>query len=169
MRSGNKLYVSDSDLDFNFRIVEVIENENITVSVLDIMEVGAITFKVEGQQSNIGNYLYGESVDEYIPTITFDQAKQMAENASREDLERYIIDPQTPFLEDFVLEGECCWFFFYNPDIEIPEQDWSRRMLSAYAVSKKGDMRHTYNYSSDPIKLQDYLQAMSAHFKKKCT
>jgi hypothetical protein len=93
----------------------------------------------------------------------------MANEASQEDLSRYVTDSRTPFLQDSVLEAECCWFFFYNPEIYIPEHAWATRMLSVYAVSKKGDMRHTYNYSDDTIKLKDYVQAMSAHFKKKGT
>lgn len=40
-------------------------------------------------------------------------------------------------------------------------------MLGAYAISKKGEVSHTYNYLDDPMKARDYLNAMSGYFNKK--
>jgi hypothetical protein len=168
VRTGSKLFYSGSVSDTNYCIVDIIKNETNNFSSLSIMDSGTITLRAE-QITPISQYLYGESVNKYIPTITLDQAKRMAMEATQKDLSQYVTDPHTPYLQDSVLEAECCWYFFYNPEIEIPEQDWVWRMLGTYAVSKKGDMSHTYNFSDDPIKLQDYLQAMSAYFKKRGT
>lgn len=165
---GSKLYTLDFALDENSCTVVAIERDAESVSSLGVMEFGTITIKTDNEFFLEKQYLYGELVKKYIPTITFDQAKRMALESAKEDLSRYVKD-NTPFLAEVVLEGECCWFFFHNPDIEIPEHAWATRMLSVKAVSKKGDMNQTYNYSDDPIKLNDYLQTMSSYFKKKGT
>lgn len=168
VQTSNKLYFSESVSDTNYCIVDFIKNETNSFPSLGIMDSGTITLRAE-HTASISQYLFGESVNKYIPTITLEQAKRMALEATQEDLSKYVTNPNTPYLQDSVLEAECCWFFFYNPEIEIPEQDWVRRMLGTYAVSKKGDMSHTYNFSDDPIKIQDYLHAMSAYFKKRGT
>lgn len=168
VQTGNKLHYSQSVSDTNYCIVDYIKNDTNNFPSLGIMDSGSITLSTEWTAS-ISQYLFGESVNKYIPTITLEQAKRMALEATQEDLSRYVTNPHTPYLQDSFIEAECCWFFFYNPEIEIPEQDWFRRMCGTYAVSKKGDMSHTYNFSDDPKKLQDYIQAMSTYFKKRVT
>ncbi|MDI4647478.1 hypothetical protein [Cohnella hashimotonis] len=165
---GSKLYSLDTALDEKSCTVVAIDRNAEDVSSLGVMDFGTISIKTENELFLETQYLYGELVNKYIPTITFDQAKRMAQESAKEDLSQYVKD-STPFLAEVVLEGECCWFFFHNPDIEIPEYAWATRMLSVKAVSKKGDMNKTYNYSDDPIKLNDYLQTMSSYFKRKGT
>ncbi|RKN61997.1 hypothetical protein [Paenibacillus ginsengarvi] len=167
VQTGCKLFYSEAVSDSNYCFVDIIKNETNNFSSLSVMDSGTITIRAEQQIAPIGQYLFGESVNKYIPTITLEETTRMAMEAAQKDLSRYAKDPHTPYLQNSVLEAECCWFFFYNPEIEIPEQDWVRRMLGAYAVSKKGEMSHTYNFSDDPIKLQDYLQTMSAYFKRR--
>jgi len=155
------------DLNSNLSSIEEISIGNEESSELGIMCEGIITIKIDNESFDVEELLYGEQASDYRQTITFEQAKNMAEKFSREDLLDYIKDPEVTFLHEVTLEAEYCWFFFYNPNIIIPEEKWSLKMLGAYAISKKGEACHTYNYLEDPIKVKDYLIAMSGYFNKK--
>jgi len=56
----------------------------------------------------------------YIPTISFNQAKKIAEQAAFEQLEEFIDKSMVNLLEEEFVEAECCWFFFRNKQIEGP-------------------------------------------------
>ena len=105
-------------------------------------------------------------MSEYIKTCTFNQAKKLAEEAALDDLAEFMGDPTMNVLDDMYVEAEYCWFFFRNKQIQGPPERvlrWKR----AYAVSKKGGLRVIADYSKDPVRLQEYLQIMSNHFKEK--
>jgi len=155
------------DLHLNSSHVEEISIENNKTSQLGVMSEGILTIKTDNERFNIEELLYREQASDYRQTITFEQAKNMAEDMSRQDLLDYVKDPNVPFLHEVTLEADYCWFFFYNPNIIIPEEKWLLKMLGAYAISKRGDVSHTYNYLDDPIKANDYLMAMSAYFNRR--
>lgn len=155
------------DLNSNPSSIEEIWKENKQVSELNVMSEATITIKINAESFKVENLLYGDRANEYCQTITFEQAKNMAENFSRRDLLDYVEDSNISFLHEVTQEAECCWFFFYNPMIVIPKERWALQMLSAYAISKRGEISHTYNYLDDPIKAKDYLYAMSGYFKKR--
>ena len=74
---------------------------------------------------------------EYIPTIGFAEAREMAECAARDQLKYFLNDHSGSVLEDNCLEEEYCWLFFKRSEIETPvgsSGDWT------YAVSKKGEI-----------------------------
>ncbi len=155
------------DLHLNSSHIEEISIENNKPCQLGVMSEGILTIKIDNERFNIGELLYREQASDYRQTITFEQARYMAEDMSRQDLLEYVEDPDVPFLHEVTLEAEYCWFFFYNSNIVIPEENWVLKMLSAYAISKKGDVSHTYNYLDDPRKANDYLMAMSAYFNRR--
>lgn len=103
---------------------------------------------------------------EYIQEITFEQAKRIAEELALWRLERYMDNRSIPVLREQFEEAECCWFFFRNKQIEGPPEEilgWG----PAYAISKKGDVSIIADFSDEPERLQEYLQAMSNYFKER--
>lgn len=105
-------------------------------------------------------------MDEYIQTITFEQARIIAEETAIEELKTFMENPAMSVLREQYGEAEYCWFFFRNKQIEGPPERvlrWGR----AYAVSKKGEVRLIADFSDEPEKLQEYLQVMSNHFKER--
>lgn len=155
------------DRNLNGSHIEEISTANKNAYELGIMSEGIITIKIENESFDVEELLYRDQAGDYRQTITFEQAKNMAEKLSRQDLLDYVEDPNIPFLHEITLEAEYCWFFFYNPNIIIPEEQWLLKMLGAYAISKKGEVSRTYNYLDDPMKAKDYLMAMSAYFNRK--
>lgn len=155
------------DLNSNLSCIEEISIGNKQSSELSIMSEGIVTIKIDKDSFDIGEFLYGEQANDYRQTISFEQATDMAEKFIRQDLLDYVEDPHVLFLHEVTLEAECCWFFFYNPKIIIPEEKWLLKMLGAYAISKKGKVSHTYNYLDDSVKARDYLNVMSGYFNKK--
>ncbi|ODP27118.1 hypothetical protein PTI45_03439 [Paenibacillus nuruki] len=155
------------DLNSNLSCIEEISIGNKQSSELSIMSEGIVTIKIDKDSFDIGEFLYGEQANDYIQTISFEQATDMAEKFIRQDLVDYVEDPHVLFLHEVTLEAEYCWFFFYNPKIIIPEEKWLLKMLGAYAISKKGEVSHTYNYLDDSVKARDYLNVMSGYFNKK--
>lgn len=162
-----KLKSNVFDLSSNLSCIEEIIVANKQSSQLSIMSEGIVTIKIDKDSFDIGEFLYGEQANDYRQTISFEQATDMAEKFIRQDSLDYVEDSHVLFLHKVTLEAEYCWFFFYNPKIIIPEEKWLLKMLGAYAISKKGEVSHTYNYLNDPVKARDYLKAMSGYFNKK--
>ncbi|NQX61059.1 hypothetical protein [Paenibacillus qinlingensis] len=163
---GDNLYLSESQSDEGYIIVDEIVEKDKYVTTLGATIKGTISFILHDQHVSINEFLYGDLIEDYIPTITFEEAKQMAEESGRSDLLRININHYESILSDIILEGECCWFFFFHPDIVIPENAWHQRK-SAYTISMEGEISRTYDFSDDPIMFKDYMQAMSAYFKRK--
>ena len=95
--------------------------------------------------------------------ITMREAKKIAENAAKEQLQSYA-NSKISFLSDEFMEADYCWFFFRNkkiigPPEEVLNWDW------AYAVSKKGELSLIADYSKDTEALKDYLKKMSNYFR----
>ncbi|MFC5475789.1 hypothetical protein [Paraherbaspirillum soli] len=98
-------------------------------------------------------------------TITFEQAKRLAEESASFFLSDFLKDAATPLLQEHYLEAEHCWMFFRNKDIAIPPD---RPFCDgAYAISKKGNGSYIADLSDNPEKLQAYLQTMSNYFKQR--
>jgi hypothetical protein len=97
--------------------------------------------------------------------ITFDEARKKAADGVRYNAKMDIKDDSIPLLQDEYLEADYCWMFFRNKAIVLAPE----RALSdfAYCVSKKGHIRYIVDFSDDPVRLQEYLQAMSNYFKEK--
>ena len=155
------------DSNSNIGTIEEITIEDKQVRKLDIMSEGIITITGITKDFQMKELLYEDRLEEYKETITFEQAKNMAEHMSRQVLLDYVDHPNMSFLDELVLEADCCWFFFYNPQIIIPQDKWLLHILKAYAISKKGSVSHTYNYLDDPVEAKDYLHAMSGYFRKR--
>jgi hypothetical protein len=98
-------------------------------------------------------------------TITLDQARKIATDLALSHLSSYWIDKSIPLLQEGNLEAEHCWMFFRNRAIVINQEgalaDW------AYCISKKGTARSIVDFSDDPVRLHEYLQIMSNHFKER--
>ncbi|MGF6766245.1 hypothetical protein P3T24_006591 [Paraburkholderia sp. GAS33] len=97
--------------------------------------------------------------------ITLEEARKIATDMATYDTARDVKDKSIPLLQDGYLEADYCWMFFRNKVIVIAPE----RALSdcAYCVSKMGHGRSIPDYSNDPIRLQEYLQTMSNHFKER--
>ncbi|THF73948.1 hypothetical protein [Cohnella fermenti] len=103
---------------------------------------------------------------EYIPTITFEQAKAIAEKAAFEQLAPFVEDESDTVLSDKHAEAEYCWFFFRKQEIVGPPEKiltWG----AAYAISKKGELRLIADFMNEPDKLREYIQVMSKYFEAK--
>lgn len=98
-------------------------------------------------------------------TISFIEAKKLAEEAARINLSIFLSDPSIDLLRDEYLETEYCWMFFRNQGIIVPPEG-SLRGDWAYAVSKRGQIRQIADLSDDPIKLNAYLIKMSDYFNR---
>jgi hypothetical protein len=94
--------------------------------------------------------------------ITVGDAQALAEAAAKDTWGKFA-DPGTALLSERVLEGEHCWFIFRNPAIQMPATAWYSAS-SAYAVSRRGRVREIPDYSSEPERLNAYLDLMSAYF-----
>jgi len=96
--------------------------------------------------------------------ITLDEARKIATDRVKYDVQWDIKDDSIPLLQDNYLDADCCWMFFRNKAIVIaPERGLSD---CAYCISKKGHPRSIPDFSSDPARLQEYLQIMSNYFKQ---
>jgi hypothetical protein len=97
-------------------------------------------------------------------TITLDEARKMATDMVGYHAKMDIKNHSIPLLQDDYLETDYCWMFFRNKAIVIAPE----RALSdcAYCISKKGHVRSIADFSSDPVRLQEYLQTMSNYFKE---
>jgi hypothetical protein len=98
-----------------------------------------------------------------MKTISLSEAREIAEAAAFENLKHFVSGRKGKLLRDDYVEGEHCWFFFRNADIQVPvdkrlKTDW------AYAVSRAGQVRDIVDFSDDPQKLADYLDVMSKFF-----
>ncbi len=98
-------------------------------------------------------------------SITLDHARKVATDLALSHLAVYWIDKSIPLLQEGNLEAEHCWMFFRNKAIVITQEgalaDW------AYCISKKGTARSIADFSDDPVRLHEYLQTMSNHFKER--
>jgi hypothetical protein len=102
-------------------------------------------------------------MNKYIPEITFEKGKQLAEEAAMEEIGGFRKSNKMPVLSGEYVEAECCWVFFRNKRIQIPE-GFLRNY--AYAVSKKGHVILIVDFSDDPLKLKEYLKKFSDHLKE---
>lgn len=102
----------------------------------------------------------------YVSTISFEEAKKLAEEVAGISLKWYKKDDKIPFLSERFEEAECCWFFFRNSEILGPIEE-SLTWNHAYAVSKKGTLHTIADFSNDSEKLKEYLKLLSYYFKRK--
>jgi len=98
-------------------------------------------------------------------TTTLYEAREIASDLAAFDTASDIEDRSIPVLQDDYLEAEYCWMFFRNKAIVIAPE----RALSdcAYCISKHGHGRSIADYFNDPVRLREYLQIMSGHFKER--
>ena len=96
--------------------------------------------------------------------VTLDEARELARRTGAESWSRYIPQDCDDCLVERYLEAEHCWFFFRNPEIIVPDENWFARSYTAIAVSKFGTVRSITDFSGDPDRLADYLNLMSAYF-----
>ncbi len=98
--------------------------------------------------------------------INFIEAKMLAESSAKKlitvwgDLE----DPSPPYLSNYYMEDKGCWIFFRHERIIIPPEKGPA--TSAFAVSKKGEIRLIADYRDSPERAKEYLKTMSDHFIK---
>lgn len=97
-------------------------------------------------------------------TVTYEQARKMAEEIARGDLEELVHDRAITLLDAKDLEADYCWIFFRNSHIILDEK-YSLRWNWAYAISKKGNTRHVYDFRGDEERTKCYLQELSNFFK----
>jgi hypothetical protein len=102
-------------------------------------------------------------MDNTLKSISFNQAKTIAEQHAFTDLEGFGAKP-TAILKDESLEAEHCWMFFRNEQINVPD-DALLGIKWAYVVSKKGTYSMVQDLSGDHKKLLEYLQKLSDNFK----
>lgn len=97
--------------------------------------------------------------------ITLEDARKIATDIAAYDTARDVEDKSIPLLQDNYLEAEYCWILFRNKAIVIAPE----RALSdcAYCISKKGHGRSIADCSNDSVRLHEYLQIMSNHFKER--
>jgi hypothetical protein len=98
--------------------------------------------------------------------ITHEQARKMADEIARSDLAELVMDQSIPFLATKYLEAEYCWIFFRNESIVL-NQKYSLRWDWAYAISKKGNARHVYDFRGDEERMKSYLQELSNFFRER--
>ena len=103
-------------------------------------------------------------MDKYVSVITFSEARYLAECSALSDIGCFRDSADIPLLDVKSYEGECCWFFFRNMEIIVPENMSLR--AHAYAVSKRGSVRGIAEFSGDIIQIKEYLKKMSDHFKQ---
>ncbi|MFG0217136.1 hypothetical protein ACFU8X_29190 [Brevibacillus porteri] len=103
---------------------------------------------------------------EYIANITFEEAKELAEQLAFQRLNNYRKGEHIKLLREDYLEAECCWFFFRNKEIEGPD-DGFRLWDCAYSISKKGECGTVIDYSDYPEKLNEYILQFSDRCKEK--
>jgi hypothetical protein len=96
--------------------------------------------------------------------LTLSEARELARREGAASWKRYIPQDCSDCLSERYLEAEHCWFFFRNPVIVVPDENWFAYAYSAIAVSKLGDVRSIKDFSHEPEKLTDYLNLMSAYF-----
>lgn len=97
--------------------------------------------------------------------ISLPQAKAIAEQHAFSDLAEFAETPSQVLKTEY-LEGECCWMFFRNEQLDVPSEA-TLGMKWAYVVSKKGTYSMVQDFSDDQQKLHAYLQTMSDYFKKR--
>jgi hypothetical protein len=103
-------------------------------------------------------------MSKYIQEITFEQARKLAEDTAVKQVGMFRNNCEIPVLREEYVEAECCWFFFRNRQIEIPESMSLKDC--AYAISKKGQVYGIADYSDNHIKLNEYLEKFSEHLKE---
>lgn len=101
-----------------------------------------------------------------VTLITIDEAKAIVSKGTASHLASHLKDKSMPILDERYLEAEYCWMFFKSPQIEIPPEA-NLGIKWAYVVSKRGNARMIQDFSYDPVKLHEYLQTMSNHFKER--
>jgi len=97
-----------------------------------------------------------------MENITVEDARKIADAAASQELNRYVNNSDKPLLRPDFCEGENCWIFFKNPDINIADGDILA--ASAYCVSRTGKCRLVVDFYNEPHKLADYIQKMSDYF-----
>lgn len=97
--------------------------------------------------------------------ITLADARKIASNIAKLDVPIDFSEAAGTLLEDAYVEAEYCWIFFRNKAIVLPAE----RALSdfAYCVSKKGTARSIPDYSSDSVRLKEYLAIISNYFEQR--
>lgn len=95
--------------------------------------------------------------------IDINTAKKIALEQASSLLRNVLLGNEIAILQDRYLEAEYCWMFFRNKEIFIPEEQ--ALADGAFVVSKKGAFRYIADFSSEPEKLQSYLETMSNYFK----
>jgi hypothetical protein len=101
---------------------------------------------------------------DYEPTISFEEARALAEKAAREKLSGLFDERLESILENHYMEEECCWLFFRKTKIIVPEggfKGWS------FAISKRADIRLFYDLRHKPEKMAEIFQNLSNHIKEK--
>ena len=92
--------------------------------------------------------------------ITFTKAKSLAENEARAVFSWAPL--KQPYLSDMHIEREYCWIFFAHESTPTPAE--GSPCFTAYAVSKKGNVRDVYDFRDDEKNMTDFANKMSDYF-----
>lgn len=92
--------------------------------------------------------------------ITFAEAKLLAESTARENFNWLPL--KQPYLSEIYIEKEYCWIFFIHESVPVAPE--GSICFTAYAVSKKGNIRDVYDFRSDEQKMSDFADKMSNYF-----
>lgn len=103
--------------------------------------------------------------DKLHSMITLGRAREIASDVAAYNLAGFLADKTISLLQEEYLEAENCWMFFRNKAIVLPPEG----ALSdfAYCVSKKGAARSVLDFSENSVRLHEYLESMSNHFKER--
>ncbi|OXM82457.1 hypothetical protein [Paenibacillus rigui] len=168
IKKGEKAY-STSDNESQSLVIESILFDGKEVNEISIFQQCTLVFKriLTYKIQELDLYLFGQAAQEYEPTITYAQARQLAEELAYENLNHFVPNNNSQLLSHRFEEAECCWFFFTNEDIipTLPEEAWFSKSYSSYAISKKGEARSIYNYTNEKEKLKKYVHVLSNYFK----
>jgi len=97
--------------------------------------------------------------------ILLSDAREIAENAARQNLSCFLMKEDAEVLDSVFLEAEYCWMFFRSKTISVPPEGQLRGGW-AYVVSKTGQIREVPDLSEDQFKLKEYLEKMSEYFRQ---
>jgi hypothetical protein len=87
--------------------------------------------------------------------ISYEDARQRAEQCARKDLSNFGIHPTIPLLEGKYAENSTCWIFFRSKAINIPAKyAMTIEAGAAYAISKWGGFLYVKNNMDDAEQLK---------------